>query len=123
MNYTPKQLEILRLIKKSQVDRGYSPTYQEIATVMEVSAVTIFEHITSLEKKGAVRRRKYEARSLEITDITFDQRQNAILEEALVPLRRFLASTENQPDDSTVMVKNQYGNLLLGELRNLEELL
>ena len=73
MNYTPKQLEILRLIKKSQVERGYSPTYAEIASVMDVSPVTIFEHIAALEKKGAIKRRKYEARSLEITDPDFDQ--------------------------------------------------
>lgn len=73
MNYTPKQLEILRLIKKTQQEQGYSPTYAEIARVMDVSPVTIFEHIAALEKKGAIHRRKYEARSLEITDPYFDR--------------------------------------------------
>lgn len=84
MNYTPKQLEILRLIKKSQVERGYSPTYAEIAKVMDVSPVTIFEHIAALEKKSAIRRRKYEARSLEITDPNFDQ--VATPQESTLPL-------------------------------------
>jgi repressor LexA len=73
MNYTPKQLEILRLIRTSQQERGYSPTYAEIAQEMNVSPVTIFEHIAALEKKGAIRRRKYEARSLEIADPQFDR--------------------------------------------------
>jgi SOS-response transcriptional repressor LexA len=123
MNYTPKQLEILHLIKRSQAERGYSPTYAEIAKVMDVSPVTIFEHISALEKKGAVRRRKYEARSLEITDSGFDQRHDTRLEEALIPLRRFLKSTENQPDNSRVRAGDFYGILLLGELRNIEELL
>lgn len=73
MNYTPKQLKILHLIKSMQDEQGYSPTYAEIAKEMDVSPVTIFEHIAALEKKGAVRRRKYEARSLEITDPNFDR--------------------------------------------------
>jgi SOS-response transcriptional repressor LexA len=74
MNYTPKQLEILHIIKRSTKERGYSPTYAEIASVMDTSPVTVFEHITALEKKGAIRRRKYEARSLEISDPDWDKR-------------------------------------------------
>ncbi len=73
MNYTPKQLKILHLIKQMQEEHGYSPTYAEIAARMDVSPVTIFEHIAALEKKSAIKRRKYEARSLEIIDPGFDR--------------------------------------------------
>lgn len=91
MNYTPKQLEILRLIRKSQKERGYSPTYAEIAKVMDVSPVTIFEHIAALEKKGAIKRRKYEARSLEITDPKFDQASVTVREGTLPLVGRIAA--------------------------------
>jgi repressor LexA len=91
MNYTPKQLEILRLIKRSQQERGYSPTYAEIAKVMDVSPVTVFEHIAALEKKGAIRRRKYEARSLEITDLQFDRTSEDTADDSLPLVGRIAA--------------------------------
>lgn len=69
MNFTPKQLEILDLILRSQDEKGYSPTYAEIAAELKVSAVTIFEHMQSLERKEAIRRRRYEARSAELTSL------------------------------------------------------
>ena len=84
MNYTPKQLRILHLIKSMQDEHGYSPTYAEIAEQLGVSPVTVFEHIAALEKKGAVRRRKYEARSLEITDPGFDRKLKSM--ETTLPL-------------------------------------
>ena len=92
MNYTPKQLRILHLIKSMQEEHGYSPTYAEIADEMSVSPVTIFEHIAALEKKGAVRRRKYEARSLEITDPNFDRTIRP--SEATLPLVGRIAAGE-----------------------------
>ena len=90
MNYTPKQLRILHLIKKRQQEDGYSPTYAEIAAEMDVSPVTIFEHIAALEKKGAIRRRKYEARSLEITDPEFDRTVSR--SETTLPLKGRIAA-------------------------------
>jgi len=72
MNFTPKQLEILDLILGSHEEKGYSPTYSEIAAKLKVSAVTIFEHVQALEKKGAVKRRRYEARSSEVTPLGED---------------------------------------------------
>jgi SOS-response transcriptional repressor LexA len=113
MNYTPKQLEILRLIKKSQVERGYSPTYAELAKTMNVSPVSVFEHVAALEKKGAIRRRKYEARSLEITDSNFDPSFN--YEEsviaALEPLSLFLQGTSDEPGDGEVAAGLSFGDL------------
>ncbi|MBI4578777.1 MAG: transcriptional repressor LexA [Planctomycetes bacterium] len=64
---TPKQLRILRLIRDYQRKHGYSPTMQELADVLNVTKVTVFEHVTGLEKKGLLRRSKHRARSLELT--------------------------------------------------------
>ena len=72
MNFTPKQLQILDLILRGQEEKGYSPTYAEIAERLKVSAVTVFEHVQSIEKKGAIRRRRYEARSSEMTQLGID---------------------------------------------------
>jgi len=76
MNYTPKQLQILRLIYQYQQDHGFSPTYAELAKELGVSTITVFEHLEALERKGAIRRRRHEARSVEITEPVFLREQH-----------------------------------------------
>lgn len=76
MNYTPKQLQILRLIYQFQQEHGYSPTYAELAKQLNVSTITVFEHLEALERKGAIRRRRHEARSVEIIEPNFLKESN-----------------------------------------------
>ena len=64
---TPKQLRILTLIRDYQNKHGYSPTMRELADVLGVTKVTVFEHVGGLQKKGLLRRLKHRARSLELT--------------------------------------------------------
>ncbi len=64
---TPKQLRILTLIRDCQRKNGYSPTMQELADVLGVTKVTVFEHVAGLEKKGLLQRSRHRARSLELT--------------------------------------------------------
>lgn len=64
---TPKQLRILTLIRDFQRRNGYSPTMQELADVLGVTKVTVFEHVAGLEKKGLLKRSKHRARSLELS--------------------------------------------------------
>lgn len=73
MNYTPRQLQILKLIHKYQQEHGFSPTYAELADELDVSTITVFEHLEALERKGAIRRRRHEARSVEIVEQQFLQ--------------------------------------------------
>ncbi|MBI9016924.1 MAG: transcriptional repressor LexA [Phycisphaerae bacterium] len=61
---TPRQLEILKLIRNYRDSNGYSPTLQEIADCLEISKVTVFEHIKALEDKGMVHREPNRVRSL-----------------------------------------------------------
>ncbi len=68
MNLTPKQLQILKIIRDSRVRRGFSPTMQEIANELSVSKVTVFEHVEALIKKGALVREPNKARSLSIAE-------------------------------------------------------
>lgn len=64
---TPRQVEILTLIRDTRRRHGYSPTLQEMADELGVSKITIFEHVASLAAKGMVVRHSYRARSLELT--------------------------------------------------------
>lgn len=64
---TPRQVEILTLIRDTRRRHGYSPTLQEIADELGVSKITVFEHVEALAAKGMLVRHTYRARSLELT--------------------------------------------------------
>jgi len=63
---TPRQLDILTMIRDYRRRNGYSPTMQELADEFGISKVTVFEHIGVLENKGLLRRAPHKARSLEL---------------------------------------------------------
>ena len=66
-NVTPRQLEVLRFIRVFRERSGYSPSMQEIGDHLDLTKVTVFEHIAALEKKGALSRgAKHKARSLRV---------------------------------------------------------
>ena len=66
---TPRQLEILTLIRDAKRNVGYSPTLQEIADQLGISKITVFEHVENLVDKGVLNRRSNKARSLELTSL------------------------------------------------------
>jgi repressor LexA len=69
---TPKQLRVLTFIRDFTRARGYAPTMQELGDEFGVSKVTVFEHVTALQRKGYLKRSKHKARSLRLSDnITF----------------------------------------------------
>jgi len=67
MNLTPKQMSILRRIRDQRITHGYSPTMQELANELDISKVTVFEHVEALIKKGALSRQPNKARSLVVS--------------------------------------------------------
>jgi len=69
MNLTPKQLNVLRFIRKFRDAHEYAPTLEEIAREFDVSKITALQHLRALEKRGAVRRRRYQSRSVEIVEL------------------------------------------------------
>ena len=76
MQLTKKQLEIMKYISSYQENHeGLSPTLDEIASEMGVCKITIFEHVEALAKKGALKKTKHFARSLEITAPEFMTRR------------------------------------------------
>jgi repressor LexA len=66
---TPRQLEILRIIRDWRRQHGFSPTMQEIGDRLHLSKVTVFEHVEALAAKGLLARGpRHKARSLQIAD-------------------------------------------------------
>lgn len=77
---TPKQQRVLTYIRDYSRARGYAPTMQELADVFGVSKVTVFEHITALQKKGYLKRTRHKARSLRLSDdLKFADERSTVL--------------------------------------------
>jgi repressor LexA len=66
MYFTEKQLRIMQFIQQFRTERGISPTLEEIAENFGVTKITIYEHVNQLERKGALKREKFRARSIEL---------------------------------------------------------
>lgn len=66
MYFTEKQLRIMEFIQQFREERGISPTLDEIASNFGVTKITVYEHVNQLERKGALKREKFRARSIEL---------------------------------------------------------
>ena len=69
MSLTPKRRKLLDFIRSFINTHGYAPTLDEMAEEFGVSRITIHEHVCALEKVGYLRRTKYRARAIELTDL------------------------------------------------------
>jgi repressor LexA len=68
MNYTPKQLQIMKFIQTYRRENDTSPTLEEIGHSLGVHRVTVHQHVAALVKKGAIRKLPQRSRSIEILD-------------------------------------------------------
>ncbi len=64
---TPRQLQLLRVVACFQENRCYSPTLAEMASELNISRSTAFEHIAELRKKGLLSGYPNRARSLKVS--------------------------------------------------------
>jgi len=64
---TPRQLQLLQMIANFQQNRCYSPTLSEMASELNISRSTVFEHLTELRKKGLLSGYQNKARSLKVS--------------------------------------------------------
>ena len=88
MNVTPRQMDILRLIRQHRLSRGFSPTMQELADRLGISKVTVFQHVEALEEKGLLQRSPHRARSLALSEqVEFEDRSSCSL-----PLMGYIAA-------------------------------
>jgi repressor LexA len=64
---TPRQLQLLQMIARFQQNRCYSPTLSEMASELNISRSTVFEHLTELRRKGLLSGYPNKARSLKVS--------------------------------------------------------
>ncbi len=74
MKLTKKQLAVLNFLQDFIEENGYTPSYREIMTGLELSSVSaVAEHIDNLVAKGVLRKNPGAARSLEILDYKHEE--------------------------------------------------
>lgn len=67
MSLTKRQSEILNYLQAHIQDRGYAPSFEEIAEQFGFqSLATVHEHLTNLERKGYIQRAHNESRAIEV---------------------------------------------------------
>ena len=67
MPLTKRQKEILDYIEGFIAERGYAPSFEEIAESFGYSSLaTVHEHLSNLERKGYIRKSYNESRSIEM---------------------------------------------------------
>ena len=64
---TPRQLQLLTMVARFQENRCYSPTLAEMASELDISRSTVYEHIAELRKKGLLSDSANKARSLKVS--------------------------------------------------------
>ena len=68
MTLTKRQKEVLDFLVSFHNKHGYSPSFEEIARSLKLTSLaTVHKHITTLERKGFVRRGYNQSRSIEVT--------------------------------------------------------
>jgi len=66
---TKKQKELLAYIEQFIAEHGYSPSYREIMNGLQYTSVaTVALHVNNLIKRGHLRKREHNARSLEVVE-------------------------------------------------------
>src|SRR3977135_2361601 len=70
MTLTKRQKEVLVFLVVFLNKHGYSPSFEEIARSLKLTSLaTVHKHITTLERKGFVRRGYNQSRSIEVTQL------------------------------------------------------
>lgn len=70
MTLTKRQKEVLDFLVAFHNKHGYSPSFEEIARSLKLTSLaTVHKHITTLERKGFIRRGYNQSRSIEVTQL------------------------------------------------------
>ncbi len=70
MVLTKRQKEVLDFLVSFANKQGYSPSFEEIAKALKLTSLaTVHKHISTLERKGFIRRGYNQSRSIEVTQL------------------------------------------------------
>ena len=64
---TPRQRQLLQMVARFQENCCYSPTLAEMASELNISRSTVFEHLAELRRKGLLSGYQNKARSLKVS--------------------------------------------------------
>ncbi|HEV2288845.1 MAG TPA: transcriptional repressor LexA [Candidatus Acidoferrales bacterium] len=79
MALTKRQKQVLDYLVTFLNKRGYSPSFEEIARGLKLTSLaTVHKHLSTLEKKGYVRRGYNQSRSIEVTQLPKPVRKQVI---------------------------------------------
>src|ERR1700675_2124841 len=70
MTLTKRQKEVLDYLVGFLNKNGYSPSFEEIASSLKLTSLaTVHKHLSTLEKKGFIRRGYNQSRSIEVMQL------------------------------------------------------
>jgi repressor LexA len=79
MALTKRQKQVLNFLVGFLNKHGYSPSYEEIAHSLRLTSLaTVHKHITTLERKGFIRRGYNQSRSIEVLQLPRPVREQVI---------------------------------------------
>ncbi|MFN7541505.1 MAG: transcriptional repressor LexA [Acidobacteriota bacterium] len=120
MALTRRQKDLLDFLASFIERHGYSPSYEEIASGMDLTSLaTVHKHIHSLETKGYLKRGFNQSRSLEISPKYLEERRSYAAAPALatpaleVPLLGRIAAgapVESVANQETLAFRDFLGN-------------
>lgn len=114
MNLTARQHQIVTYIYRYRKRNGLAPTLAEIASELSISKVTVHEHISQLEKKGALEKEPFMSRSTRLT-----RRMTREVEKTLVEQSRYVGVDEPELEELEEVVFSEGETLtlpLVGEI-------
>jgi SOS-response transcriptional repressor LexA len=68
MELTPRQADVLLMIRNHRHLHGHSPSIREIASTLQIGRATTMAHLARLEHKGLIRRTRGKHRTLEVVE-------------------------------------------------------
>jgi repressor LexA len=100
MTLTDRQQEILDFIHKYAESNGFPPSIREIGGHFGIYPATVQDHISALERKGFLRKKRFQSRTLSVSDSrrTARPRGNAVPIVGRVAAGLPLLATENIED-------------------------
>ena len=91
MTLTKRQKEVLDFLVTFLNKHGYSPSFEEIARSLKLTSLaTVHKHISTLERKGFVRRGYNQSRSIEVTQLPTANRRQHVAQPVIEPKARML---------------------------------
>ena len=66
MELTPRQVDVITVIRNYRHLHGHSPTVREIADLLKISRATTVSHLKACIKKKLIRHVPHRARTLEV---------------------------------------------------------